>query len=324
MKRAEQPNNRHNIPMSNDERIVDRTNQRRKKIRTKRMIIRGALGSILLVIGVLLAILLFFNIGKISVSGDMVYSAEEIIAASEVENGDNLVFLSEKKINELVTKKLPYVGEIKIKRKLPAHLEIQVIKTEACYAVEQDGRYMILNSAGKVLEVNLEEKRENLILLRAGKITSAVVGEKAVFENENLFIRAQEVYGTCQEIEFYDITLLDVTKLSDIKMEYQGRIAIVMGNTSGDRLENKLKLGKEAIDRQNQEDSLFRGKLDLSIDKKANLAPEQEEKPEEEEVEPTPSPETTPQVTPEAKPDTETPSEETNGEGTSDSNSNAA
>ena len=56
MKRTEQPNNRQNIPMSNDERIVDRTNQRRKKIRRKRMIIRGTLGSIMLVVGVLLAI----------------------------------------------------------------------------------------------------------------------------------------------------------------------------------------------------------------------------------------------------------------------------
>ena len=117
MKRAEQPKNRQNIPLSNDERIVNRTNQRRKKNKRNKLIIRVTLGAVLLVAGMLIAMLLFFNINKISVTGDMVYTAEEIIVASEVENGDNLIFLSKKKVNELVTKKLPYVGEVKIKRR---------------------------------------------------------------------------------------------------------------------------------------------------------------------------------------------------------------
>ncbi len=323
MKRTEQPNNRHNTPMSNDERIVDRTNQRRKKIKRKKMIIRGALGSVLLVIGVLLAILLFFNINKISVTGDTMYSAEEIIAASEVENGDNLVFLSNKKLNELITKKLPYVGEVKIKRKLPAHLEIQIIKTDACFAVQQGDKYTLLNSSGKVLELNREELDKNLILLNAGKITTANLGEIAVFENENLFVRAQEVYETCKKIELIDITAMDVMDLHNIKMEYQGRIAIVMGNTDGDKLKNKLELGKEAIDRQNQEDSLFRGTLDLKIDKRASLTPEKTEEEiekEDEVVETVPQPETTPETTPE----TQNPSTDVNNEGDSNSNANAA
>ncbi len=319
MKKTEQPNNRHNIPMSNDERIVDRTNQRRKKIKRKKMIIRGALGSVLLVIGIFLAILLFFNINKISVTGDTMYSAEEIITASEVENGDNLVFLSNKKLNELITKKLPYVGEVKIRRRLPAHLEIQIIKTEACFAVSQDEKYTILNSSGKVLELNREEIDKNLILLNAGKITTANLGEIAVFENENLFVRAQEVYDTCQKVELTDITAMDVTDLHNIKMEYQGRIAIVMGITDGDKLKNKLELGKEAIDRQNQEDSLFRGTLDLKIDKRASLSPEKTEEEiekEDEVVETVPKPETTPE--------TQNPSTDVNNEGNSNSNANAA
>ena len=168
MKRAEQPKNRQNIPLSNDERIVNRTNQRRKKNKRKKLIIRATLGAVLLVAGILIAMLLFFNISKISVTGDMVYSAEEIIAASEVENGDNLIFLSKKKVNELVTKKLPYVGEVKIKRRLPSHLEIQVTKTDACYSVSQDGRYSILDAKGKVLETNLEKADVKLIKLTAG------------------------------------------------------------------------------------------------------------------------------------------------------------
>lgn len=286
MKNKEMPKKQQNMPLSKDERIVHRTNMRRRKNKRKKLIIRAVLGGTFLVAGLVVALLLFFNINKISVTGDGVYSSEEIIRVSEIEIGDNLIFLSKNRINKLVTEKLPYVGSIKIKRRLPAHLEIQVTKTDAVFGIAQDGFYTLLDRDGKVLETNVEYIGTDKTLLNAGKVVSAVVGEKIVLENEKSFPRIEDVYETCEKVGLQDITEINITELHNIKVVYQGRITLELGKTDGDRLSKKLAFGKAAIDKQNLEDNQFRGTINLTVDKKGYLQEETTEP----ETEPTTEP----------------------------------
>ena len=286
MKNKEMPKKQQNMPLSKDERIVHRTNMRRRKNKRKKLIIRAVLGGTFLVAGLVVALLLFFNINKISVTGDGVYSSEEIIRVSEIEIGDNLIFLSKNRINKLITEKLPYVGSVKLKRRLPAHLEIQVTKTDAVFGIAQDGFYTLLDRDGKVLETNVEYIGTDKTLLNAGKVVSAVVGEKIVLENEKLFPRIEEVYETCEKVGLQDITEINITELHNIKVVYQGRITLELGKTDGDRLSKKLAFGKAAIDKQNLEDNQFRGTINLKVEKKGYLQEETTEP----ETEPTTEP----------------------------------
>lgn len=286
MKNKEMPKKQQNMPLSKDERIVHRTNMRRRKNKRKKLIIRAVLGGTFLVAGLVVALLLFFNINKISVTGDGVYSSEEIIRVSEIEIGDNLIFLSKNRINKLVTEKLPYVGSVKLKRRLPAHLEIQVTKTDAVFGIAQDGFYTLLDRNGKVLETNVEYIGTDKTLLNAGKVVSAVVGEKIVLENEKSFPRIEDVYETCEKVGLQDITEINITELHNIKVVYQGRITLELGKTDGDRLSKKLAFGKAAIDKQNLEDNQFRGTINLTVDKKGYLQEETTEP----ETEPTTEP----------------------------------
>ena len=286
MKNKEMPKKQQNMPLSKDERIVHRTNMRRRKNKRKKLIIRAVLGGTFLIAGLVVALLLFFNINKISVTGDGVYSSEEIIRVSEIEIGDNLIFLSKNRINKLVTEKLPYVGSVKLKRRLPAHLEIQVTKTDAVFGIAQDGFYTLLDRDGKVLETNVEYIGTDKTLLNAGKVVSAVVGEKIVLENEKSFPRIEDVYETCEKVGLQGITEINITELHNIKVVYQGRITLELGKTDGDRLSKKLAFGKAAIDKQNLEDNQFRGTINLTVDKKGYLQEETTEP----ETEPTTEP----------------------------------
>lgn len=294
MKKTKKQNSRENVQLSNDERIVNRTNQRRRKNKRKKVILRSSLGIILLVTGVLLVIFLFFNINKISVTGDTAYSADQVIAASEVKNGDNLIFLSKSKINELITTKLPYVESVKIKRRLPAHLEIEVHKTVPCFGVAENGYYTLLNEKGKVLETELEHIGENVILLNGGKISSVVLGTTVVFENDKILPRLQEVNDACNSVGLTDITSVDISNIYNIKLVYQGRITLELGNTDGEKLVNKLKFGKSAIDRQNEENNQFRGSLNLTVDREGYLEEETTEPPTEPPIEAVTEPQSEP------------------------------
>lgn len=254
--------------MSGDERIVNRTNQRRKKNRRKKLIVRSAICFLFLCIGVILVLTMFFNINEITVSGDAVYSADDIISSSNVIVGDNLIFISKDEINEKISTELPYVDSVKIKRHLPSGLELIITKTEAKYAIIQDGYYTLLNENGKVLESGLEFIGENITLLNMGEITSAELGSAVAPKNEKVFDKLVLVSNACEECGLTDITSMDLSDIYNIKLVYQGRITLELGETDRDNTSKKLALGKSALETQNEENEYYRGTINLTVDGK--------------------------------------------------------
>ncbi len=268
MKNTQHNNANHQTQLSNNERIINRTNQRRQKIRRKKIIIRTLIGIVFFCVGIVLALTLFFNINKIVVSGDKVYSDKEIIDASGVNMGDNLIFLSKAELNEEISSELAYVGSAKIKRRLPSTLEIIITKTEPYMSVAKDGYYILLDRNGKVLEKDLETVGENIILANLGEISSIKVGETIVLKEEKVFAKLDNVLAECENVGITEITTVDLSDIYNIKLVYQGRITLELGETDKENLSSKLALGKAAIEKQDEENSLYRGTINLTVDGK--------------------------------------------------------
>lgn len=265
----QQPNRRPiDRNMSGDERIVSRTTQRRKKNKRKKLIIRSVIFFLFLVIGVILVLTMFFNINEITVSGDAVYPAEDVVKSSGVAVGDNLIFISKDEINEKISTELPYVNSVKIKRHLPSGLELIITKTEPKYAIIQDGYYTLLNINGKVLESGLEFIGENITLINMGEITSAEIGTDVVPANEKVFDKLVLVSNACVECGLENITSIDLSDIYNIKLVYQGRITLELGETDKDNTYKKLALGKSALETQNEENEYYRGTINLTVEGK--------------------------------------------------------
>ena len=267
MKNKKPNNNRavQNKQLSGNERIVNRTNQRRKKNKRKKIVIYSLLCFVFLCVGIALVLTMFFDINTITVSGESAYSAEKIIEASGIKTGDNLIFISKQKANELITTELPYIGSAEFKRRLPSKLEIIVKKTDPVYAAAKDGYYILLDENGKVLETGLEYIGENLILLKTEEIVSAETGKIVTLTNEKALGKLKEVREACIECGLSDITAVDLSNIYNIKLEYQGRITLVLGETDSGNLTKKLDLGKAAIETQNKENSAYRGTINLTV-----------------------------------------------------------
>ncbi len=277
MKKANNPRPaRNNQQLSGNERIINRTNLRRKKNKRKKLIFRAVLCFIFLCAGIIFALAMFFNISEITVTGDAVYSSKDIVEESGINIGDNLIFISKKKINEQISTNLPYVGSVKIKRHLPTELELIITKTEAIYAIVLDGTYTLLDVNGKVLETGLEYVGDNLVLLNMGEIESAEAGKNVKTKEEkiNYLEKLISVRTACQECGLTGITAIDMSNIYDIKLIYQGRITLELGETNKDNLSKKLALGKAAIDTQDEENELYRGTINLSVDGKGYWAEE--------------------------------------------------
>lgn len=103
---------------------------------------------------IVFGVAIFFKVTTIEVQGNTLYSAEDVIAASGIEPGDNLLLVNKATTAGNILAALPYVEEVRgIVRSLPDTVVIQIQESEASFAVQTDvNTTWLVNSRGKALE----------------------------------------------------------------------------------------------------------------------------------------------------------------------------
>lgn len=96
---------------------------------------------------------IFFRVNEITVSGNSRYTAEQIIAASGVEVGDNLFLINKPQTVRAITKSLPYVEKVSPVKALPDRLELHITESTAVAYWQDESGYWLVNSATKVVEL---------------------------------------------------------------------------------------------------------------------------------------------------------------------------
>ena len=109
--------------------------------------------SFLLIFAAILAgCVAFFRVNQVTVTGNSRYTAEEIVAASGVNTGDNLFLVNKPQTAQSIIRRLPYVEKVAPVRVLPDTLELRVTETSAVAAVQAEGNWWLMNAGGKLLD----------------------------------------------------------------------------------------------------------------------------------------------------------------------------
>ena len=218
--------------------------QRARRKRRRRNIILGVLLTvILLTVGIVLSLTVFFKISAVTVSGDEVYSTEQVVEASGITQGENLFLLKKSDTAALIEKTLPYVETADISKSLSGTITIHITAAKAVAALDNGDSFTLLNASGKVLE-------DGVAALNDG------------------------VYEALQAAEIAGITELDVRDHLNIKAVYQGRITLELGAVSS--LPDKTSFIKATLTRNDESEPEFEGTIDFTIDKKAYVRPKEE------------------------------------------------
>lgn len=104
-----------------------------------------------------------FNIKEIVVINNNNVSSEEIISLSELQLGENLFRFLKLSVKNKI-KENAYVEDIKIKRKIPNILEINVVEREPKFSIDFMEKYAYINTQGYILEISDDSK--NLPIIR--------------------------------------------------------------------------------------------------------------------------------------------------------------
>lgn len=195
----------------------------------------------------LLSTTILFNTEYIRISGESNYSAQEILDASGIKAGDNLVRLSTDKCADRITSKLVYIENARVSRSFPSTM---VINVEPCIPAANfyNGNDVILVSGGgKVLEKNTEARAGLLNFKGTDPDPALLPGDAFKSEDEHkddVIKTLMELFGNDSQLG-ENVTLVDITDRSEISYTYDGRIVVKLGSLSD--IEYKIKFSREVI-----------------------------------------------------------------------------
>ncbi len=173
-----------------------------------------------------------FNIEEYVVSGNSLYSAEQILTAGNLKVGKNMYNLDLDATEQTIKKNLIYIEEVTLRRKLPDLLYVDVTEATAFACCEYEGnRYCVISRGGRYLETEQAYKRDGLMLITGLDLTGVALGEGMDSHDDDklaiVFDLFEAIDKTCPD----KITYIDITDRTNIKMGYDGRIDIVFGSS---------------------------------------------------------------------------------------------
>lgn len=236
-------------------------NKKRKKRNTFRKIMIWFAAIIAFAaVGTVLSLTVFFHIDTISVSGNEIYSKDEILAQCPIEIGENLFLSDTKNAKEMLEQNLPYIYNAEITRKLPYTIQIKITEATPQYSIKQDKTYILLDDNFKVLENNAEKAQG--ILISKAEISSAQPGSEIVFKDSDIGECLKQLAAVVNGNDFSEITSIYSNSIRDNYVVYENRIVFKLGTC--DNLENKIYQGLTACEELNQSNPNAEGTMTIT------------------------------------------------------------
>lgn len=129
-----------------------KNNRGRRRNRGRFSFLYVLLSFLLILIALVVGSVVFFRVGSIEVNGNDRYSAQEIIDATQVQQGDNLFRLNTTKISQALISELPYIRSASVGWDLPDGLIVTVTECQAVACIQTETGWFLIDSRGKLLE----------------------------------------------------------------------------------------------------------------------------------------------------------------------------
>ncbi len=208
------------------------------------------------------------------------YTQQEVIDASGIEINKSLVFINLDKAEESVERKLPFLKNVKITKKLPDKLVVRFEESGMAYAVETAGNiYAITNDEFKVLSMS-GGIPEGIIPVKGQTPVKTEIGETIAFVEKNekeelvedkVLNLLSDIASTVSESGLTGITAVNIESLTDIYLIYEDRILVEFGDAQN--IKAKASMFVRAIEKENAIDSGKTGIMDITIAQSAYIYP---------------------------------------------------
>lgn len=228
------------------EKLREYNARRKKKYKRRR---KTAVYLLLLffvcVVCLILSLTVFFKTSQINVSGNSRYTASQVVKASGVEKGDNLLRMSRSDIKESILKKLPYVSEVQVIRELPSTVTIKIKEAQpSCRYLAGENRWALLSQELRVMEITSVET-ENVPVLSGITLDIPGEGETAKADSEISEKILLDLLTILKENDIINVDSIVFTSPISVSMKLEGRVTAKLGGDSD--LDYKVRMVKTWI-----------------------------------------------------------------------------
>ncbi len=184
----------------------------------------------------------FFSIQNIRVLGNNKVLKNKIVLVSSIQEGTN-TFKVDTKYAEDNIRKLPYIKSVKIKRKLPKEIIINVVERREIIQIKDISSFIILDKEGYILN-SMDTKNEELTEVIGLDTLNKGIGENIFQENEadkSEFILEAERKGIIKRSK-----IINMEDITSINILFFNNIEVVFGTI--DNVKYKMSLLNEVIE----------------------------------------------------------------------------
>ena len=205
-----------------------RHSRRRYKKRRRLGFLYKMLVAIAMVVAVAIGATVFFRVEEMVVSGNVRYTAQQVIDASGIVQGDNLFGMNKFDTARRIRRQLPYVEGVNIRRGWPDALILTVTECQAVARLPGEEGEWLISKSGKMLEL-VENADTGVIRVDGLHAVQPEAGLPLVVR-ESQQIRGDGLLALLQGLDkigmLEKVTWIDMTSPSHILMDYDTRFTV--------------------------------------------------------------------------------------------------
>jgi len=206
-------------------------------------------GIALIGVMTLIAMSVFMRVNQIIITGAVIYTPQQVVEASGVSRGDNLLYMNAQTVSQKIRKELPYINTVEISRDLPDKLSITVTESTPVAYILSSGNVHVIDNNGRVLEILqasygtvmtlvIGTEVSKLIEVRGVTIGDASIGNQIRAEQgtEPNFQAMQSILLTMdrEDLNQY-VDYLDVSNITNIHFGFKGLYRVILGGVADQR-----------------------------------------------------------------------------------------
>lgn len=249
-------------------------NDKRSGRSRKSAVLYTPIAALLIIFLLIFGFSVFFRISAIDVNGAKKYTTEQVISASGIKTGDNLIFVDPYASAESIMTNLPYLNEVMIEKIVPDKVIINVTESQPMAVIWLEDTWWLLDQKARILEATNAEMADKKIEIIGIAPKTIIVGQKLMVDdkdNTRLLYLSNVLTAIESDGISADVGAVDVTNAGSITFTYLDRFTVILGN--GEDIEYKLIRMHDVI-KLSQLDPDEKGKIDVSKDGKSSFIPD--------------------------------------------------
>jgi cell division protein FtsQ len=186
-----------------------------------------------------LSVTVLFNLREIVIEGESIYTSEQIIEASGIRTGVNLIRFNTDDSRWRIIESLVYIDDVEIRKNpLTNRIIVTVTGAEEIAGISDGNFYFVISRYGRILERT--RRRTELPIIFGFEPDTPSVGGYIRSEEPRKTELTFTILQTMEKVGLTGIVSIDITDFLDITMNYMDRVAVQLGAET--QLENKLQV----------------------------------------------------------------------------------